>query len=126
MNSRGLDLTPFENFKASLIRYMKKQGGDFIKDVDYESALGVKTKMPYYLRFSTKMDTSWNAADKILWQDMSAGQPRQSKKNSGQPEEASCSSMKRTRSPMAGRRTLVRRQSIRSSSVWRTTATGSW
>ena len=25
MNSRGLDLTPFENFKASLIRYMKKQ-----------------------------------------------------------------------------------------------------
>lgn len=64
MNSRGLDLTPFENFKASLIRYMKKQGGDFIKDVDYESALGVKTKMPYYLRFSTKMDTSWND---IFW-----------------------------------------------------------
>lgn len=59
MNSRGLDLTPFENFKASLIRYMKKEGGEFVKEVKYNS-----TVMPYYLRFSTKMDTVWND---IFW-----------------------------------------------------------
>ena len=59
MNSRGLDLTPFENFKASLIRYMKKKGGEFVKEVDHNG-----TAMPYYLRFSTKMDTVWND---IFW-----------------------------------------------------------
>ena len=59
MNSRGLDLTPFENFKASLIRYMKKKGGDFVKEVKLKD-----TEMPYYLRFSTKMDTVWND---IFW-----------------------------------------------------------
>lgn len=59
MNSRGLDLTPFENFKASLIRYMKKEGGEFVKEVEYNG-----TVMPYYLRFSTKMDTVWND---IFW-----------------------------------------------------------
>ena len=64
MNSRGLDLTPFENFKSSLVRYMKDKKGDFVKDVDYKTAAGVETKMPYYLRFSTKMDTVWND---IFW-----------------------------------------------------------
>lgn len=59
MNSRGLDLTPFENFKASLIRYMKKKGGEFVKEVKLKD-----TEMPYYLRFSTKMDTVWND---IFW-----------------------------------------------------------
>lgn len=60
MNSRGLDLTPFENFKSALIRYMKKEGGDFTKDVKHSNGV----KMPYYLRFSTKMDTTWND---IFW-----------------------------------------------------------
>ena len=60
MNSRGLDLTPFENFKASLIRYMKKQGGDFVSDVKAPNGV----TMPFYLRFSTKMDTTWND---IFW-----------------------------------------------------------
>lgn len=64
MNSRGLDLTPFENFKASLVRYMKDKGGDFVKDVEYMTANGTVTKMPYYLRFSTKMDTIWSD---IFW-----------------------------------------------------------
>lgn len=59
MNSRGLDLTPFENFKASLIRFMKKEGGDFVKDVDCN-----EVRMPYYLRFSTRMDSTWND---IFW-----------------------------------------------------------
>ena len=59
MNSRGLDLTPFENFKASLIRFMKKTGGRFVQDVDFKGS-----KMPYYLRFSTRMDTVWND---IFW-----------------------------------------------------------
>ncbi len=60
MNSRGLDLTPFENFKSALIRYMKKEGGSFTKDVEHSNGV----KMPYYLRFSTKMDTAWND---IFW-----------------------------------------------------------
>ncbi len=59
MNSRGLDLTPFENFKASLIRFMKKSGGSFTQDVDLDGII-----MPYYLRFSTRMDTTWND---IFW-----------------------------------------------------------
>ena len=59
MNSRGLDLTPFENFKASLIRFMKKGDHRFQDD----AVLG-KTTMPYYLRFSTLMDTKWND---IFW-----------------------------------------------------------
>ena len=55
MNSRGLDLTPFENFKAALIRFMKKENPKFSENVNFNGV-----NMPYYLRFSTKMDTVWS------------------------------------------------------------------
>lgn len=53
MNSRGLSLTPFENFKASIVRYMKKDpqtyGGN-------DSVNGV---LPYWLDFISKIDATW-------------------------------------------------------------------
>lgn len=60
MNSRGLSLTPFENFKASIVRYMKNNpqmyGGD-------RSDNGV---LPYWLEFTTKIDTAWID---VFWQN---------------------------------------------------------
>lgn len=61
MNSRGLSLIPFENFKASLVRYMKKHpnaiyGGDKPED----------GKSPYWLDFVSKIDARWID---IFWQN---------------------------------------------------------
>lgn len=60
MNSRGLSLIPFENFKASIVRYMKKRpdvyGGDSAED----------GKKPYWLDFISKIDTRWID---IFWQN---------------------------------------------------------
>ena len=61
MNSRGLSLIPFENFKASIVRYMKKHpnaiyGGDKPED-------GI---IPYWLDFISKIDARWID---IFWQN---------------------------------------------------------
>lgn len=61
MNSRGLSLIPFENFKASIVRYMKKSpgaiyGGDKTED----------GKSPYWLDFISKIDARWID---IFWQN---------------------------------------------------------
>ena len=57
MNARGLSLSPFDNFKAELIGYLRsiELGQTTVK-------LGSSmkgTEVPYYLDFSTRMDTKW-------------------------------------------------------------------
>lgn len=55
MNSRGLSLVPFENFKASIVKYMKSKdrkglyGEDEVKD----------DKIPFWFDFISKIDAKW-------------------------------------------------------------------
>lgn len=62
MNSRGLSLTPFENFKASLVKYMKapERNGAYGSD-DTQDGLA-----PYWLKFITNIDAKWID---IFWQN---------------------------------------------------------
>ena len=60
MNARGLELTPFENFKADLINFMKNSG-EFDDIVEYD-----KHKMPLYLRIASELDGKW--VD-LFWDD---------------------------------------------------------
>lgn len=54
MNSRGLPLIPFENFKADIIKYMEKA-----KKYDEKvSGLEVKTS-PFHFYFASQIDTKW-------------------------------------------------------------------
>ena len=59
MNARGEQLTSFENFKADLIGYIKKQAGN---DKKWEALLDSKEG------FSIKMDTNWTD---IFWKNKS-------------------------------------------------------
>ena len=61
MNSRGLSLTPFENFKASLVKYMKSPG----REGRYGSDGSVGGKAPYWLEFTSNIDAKWID---IFWQ----------------------------------------------------------
>ena len=57
MNARGLPLSPFDNFKAELIGYLRSTAiGNSIVKMD-NSIKGME--VPYYLDFSTRMDTRW-------------------------------------------------------------------
>lgn len=61
MNSRGLSLIPFENFKASIVRYMKRHpdavyGGDKPEDGE----------IPYWLDFISRIDARWID---LFWQN---------------------------------------------------------
>lgn len=60
MNARGLPLTPFENFKADLINFMKDSGA-FDDIVTYDGH-----DIPLYLRIAAELDGKW--AD-IFWDD---------------------------------------------------------
>lgn len=60
MNARGLELTPFENFKADLINYMKNSG-EFDDIVEYNNH-----KMPHYLCIASELDGKW--VD-LFWDD---------------------------------------------------------
>lgn len=55
MNSRGLSLVPFENFKASIVRYMKAEERNEIYGKD-EIENG---ETPFWLNFITKIDAEW-------------------------------------------------------------------
>ncbi|MBD5216823.1 MAG: DUF262 domain-containing protein [Bacteroidales bacterium] len=58
MNARGLQLTPFENFKADIIKFMKQDDmSQFHKTVEMD--IVGKPKVPYYLNFSQKLDNKW-------------------------------------------------------------------
>ena len=57
MNARGLSLSPFDNFKAELIGYLRSiEVGQ--KIVKLGSSLK-GTEVPFYLDFSSRMDTKW-------------------------------------------------------------------
>ena len=61
MNSRGLPLTPFENFKASIVRYMKKH-----HSMIYGGDKPENGNSPYWLDFISKIDARWID---IFWQN---------------------------------------------------------
>jgi hypothetical protein len=65
MNARGKQLTDFENFKADLIKWMKDETNSDKAFFNNEVYLNNR-KMPYYLSFSQKLDTTWT---QYFWQD---------------------------------------------------------
>ncbi len=56
MNARGLQLTPFENFKADLIDWVTPPTThkEYKKEVEYQGET-----MPFYLSFGIKLDSKW-------------------------------------------------------------------
>lgn len=58
MNARGLQLTPFENFKADLVKFMKRADMPLFQEIVEMDIIG-KPKAPYYLNFSQKLDNRW-------------------------------------------------------------------
>lgn len=58
MNARGLQLTPFESFKADLIGYMKKV--DLYKRRVHASLSKIKRDVEYWLNFSSLLDSRWS------------------------------------------------------------------
>ena len=58
MNARGLQLTPFENFKADLVKYMKNEKNSHYKENVKLDIIG-RPEAPYYISFSQKMDSKW-------------------------------------------------------------------
>lgn len=57
MNARGLQLTPFENFKADLIGYMKKSNSYTCKMPSSLSKMD--RQVEYWINFSSLMDGRW-------------------------------------------------------------------
>ena len=55
MNARGLQLTPFENFKADLVGYMK---AEYVETVPMTLSVADRT-VPYWLNFSSLIDGRW-------------------------------------------------------------------
>jgi hypothetical protein len=58
MNARGLQLTPFENFKADLVKFMKRDDMTQFQNHVTMDIVG-NPSVPYYLNFSHKLDNSW-------------------------------------------------------------------
>ncbi|MBD5281133.1 MAG: DUF262 domain-containing protein [Bacteroides sp.] len=58
MNARGLQLTPFENFKADIIKYLKDEENPNFKERVHMEIVG-HPEVDYYLNFSQKMDNRW-------------------------------------------------------------------
>ena len=54
MNSRGLSLTAFENFKASIVKYMKEEKHGPKYTTNFE-----QTNQPFWLYFTTMIDARW-------------------------------------------------------------------
>lgn len=55
MNARGLQLTPFENFKADLVGYMKNEYMDSVP----MTLSNMNRSVPYWLNFSSLIDGKW-------------------------------------------------------------------
>ncbi len=61
MNARGLQLTPFENFKADLVGYMKEEYADLVP-----MTLSMAHRIvPYWLNFSSLIDGRWT---NLFWE----------------------------------------------------------
>ncbi len=58
MNARGLQLTPFENFKADLIKFMKRDDMTQFQET-VQMDISRKQTAPYFLNFSQKLDNRW-------------------------------------------------------------------
>lgn len=58
MNARGLQLTPFENFKADIVKYMKDDQNPNYKNLVKMDIVG-HPDVQYYLSFSQKLDSKW-------------------------------------------------------------------
>lgn len=58
MNARGLQLTPFENFKADILKYLKDDKTPAYKE-KVKMAVAGQPEVDYYLNFSQKMDNRW-------------------------------------------------------------------
>lgn len=54
MNSRGLSLIPFENFKASLVQFMKAK-----KCLYGDENVSKSGEVPFWFSFTANMDASW-------------------------------------------------------------------
>lgn len=68
MNARGLQLTPFENFKADLTGYMKDHPSQgFSNPVEMKPG---GPKVPFYTRFFARLDNEW--VD-LFWQRDDSG-----------------------------------------------------
>ena len=67
MNARGLQLTPFENFKADLVGYMKTR---YIDPVPMTLSKQ-KRDVPYWLNFSSLIDGKWT---NLFWERPSDGE----------------------------------------------------
>ncbi len=66
MNARGLQLTPFENFKADLVGYMKEEYADQVS-----MTLSVaEREVPYWLNFSSLIDGRWT---NLFWKKPESG-----------------------------------------------------
>lgn len=55
MNARGLQLTPFENFKADLVGYLKTQYAQSVP----MTLSNMSRTVPYWLNFSSLVDGKW-------------------------------------------------------------------
>ena len=64
MNSRGLSLIPFENFKASVVKYMKAPEREGLYGTDSPK----DNEIPYWLDFTSKLDAKWID---IFWENTS-------------------------------------------------------
>lgn len=65
MNARGKQLTDYENFKADLINWLKKE--DNIYQNEFHKLITYNTReMSYHLSFSIKLDNDWS---NIFWQN---------------------------------------------------------
>ncbi len=58
MNARGLQLTPFENFKADLVGYMKKS--DSYRNKVHADLSKMNRDVEYWLNFSSLLDSKWS------------------------------------------------------------------
>ena len=72
MNARGLQLTPFENFKADLVGYMKTQ---YTQPVPMTLSNMSRT-VPYWLNFSSLVDGKWV---NLFWEKPTDGEDSGSK-----------------------------------------------
>ena len=74
MNARGLQLTPFENFKADLVSYLKKKYTESVS----MTLSKINREVPYWLNFSSLIDGRWT---NLFW-----NKPKENADNSGGKE----------------------------------------
>lgn len=59
MNARGLQLTPFENFKADLTNFVSNNKYDKFKELVPLYKKNSTDQVPFHFNFSVKMDAKW-------------------------------------------------------------------